>query len=182
MRHVAIFVAGSFHRIRLKIVGFARPCSTFHAFLPVGKRPFSMRLPRRPNRSTQAIPSIHTAFPIAPSSQSSSTPNQSFEPNQSPEGFIEDGIEVVPLERSNSTCAKIVSPCTDDKELASPSPLEKPLPGLPCTRVEPAPRRGWARWPKRQRITIIILMQLFLLGGVSLALGLMFSPNSPIRW
>lgn len=136
-----------------------------------------MRIPRRPAKSIQAIPSIYTSFQINYKALSSSSANES------PESVIEDGIEVVPIERSNTTCGKIVSPGIEEKEIVSRVPLElfiagKPLPSLPCLRKQRSLRRLWNRLPAKHRICILVGMQVVLL--VSLIGGLLSIKGSPL--
>jgi hypothetical protein len=128
-----------------------------------------MRFFTRPAKRIQAIPSIHTAFPARYNQNCATSPNESHK------STIEEGLEVVPIERSNSTCGKIVSPGTDDKELVSRSPLdlhigEKPLPNLPHSRRSSRLRTRWKRLPAKLRIVILVgiqvIMVLILFGGL----------------
>jgi hypothetical protein len=136
-----------------------------------------MRFSRQRTRSIQALPSIYTAFPIIYEQISSTSTNES------PDTFIAEGIEVVPLERSNTTCAKIVSPGTEEKETVSKTPLQlhiatKPLPGLPRPRQKPTPRRRWDRMPVKRRIVILVGIQMILV--IALLGGLMCIRGNPL--
>jgi hypothetical protein len=121
-----------------------------------------MHLPRRSVKSIQPLPSIYTAFPI--NNEDSSTSEHS---GKCLIRHIEDGIEVVPLERSNILSAPILSPDEAEKELfisweEKVSPSDKPLPRLP--------KSPWARLSLKQRIIVILGVQLALLLTVGLSL------------
>lgn len=80
---------------------------------------------------------------------------------------IEDGIEVVPFERCNSTSAPILSPDQGEKEVfivsqTEEQAVEKPLPNLP--------RCPWQRMSLRQRILGLLGIQMIMLLTIGLAL------------
>ncbi|KAF2027195.1 hypothetical protein EK21DRAFT_102737 [Setomelanomma holmii] len=120
-----------------------------------------MHLPRRSLKSIQPLPSIYTAFPA------SSDDNTSGENSgRCLIRHIEDGIEVVPIERSNLLSAPILSPDQAEKEIFIMSqrqldPSDKPLPRLP--------RSLWAKLSLRQRILAILGVQLAMLLTIGLA-------------
>jgi len=125
-----------------------------------------MRLPNRSISSIQPLPSIYTTFP--PNYDS----NQSTDTSGINSGTcflqkIEDGIEVVPFERSNHLSAPILSPEQPEKEVFVLSEeemqaCEKPLPSLP--------RCIWQRMSKRRRILVLIVLQLLMLLTIGLSL------------
>jgi hypothetical protein len=136
-----------------------------------------MRFTQRPTRGTQALPSIHTAFPVIYDQISSTSTNES------PQSTIEEGLEVVPLERSTSTCAKIVSPGTEEKETVSKTLLQlhiatKPLPRLP-NRRKSRTRERWDQLPVKQRILVLVGTQLALI--LALFGGLMCIRGNPLN-
>lgn len=121
-----------------------------------------MHLPRRSLQSIQPLPSIYTAFPANSDNNTSSVTSGKCLIRD-----IEDGIEVVPLERSNLLSAPILSPDQDEKEVLimsqrKLSPSDKPLPRLP--------RSLWARLSLKQRILAILGVQLAMLLTIGLAL------------
>jgi|TARA_R110002003_G_scaffold37_16_gene2222 hypothetical protein len=108
------------------------------------------------------LPSIYTAFPANSDNNTSSVTSGKCLIRD-----IEDGIEVVPLERSNLLSAPILSPDQDEKEVLimsqrKLSPSDKPLPRLP--------RSLWARLSLKQRILAILGVQLAMLLTIGLAL------------
>jgi hypothetical protein len=125
-----------------------------------------MRLPYRSISSIQALPSIYTNFPLNYDS------NQSTDTSGINSGTrfirkIEDGIEVVPFERSNALSAPILSPDQEEKEVFVVSQeemnaSEKPLP--------PLPRCIWNQMSLRQRILVLLGLQLLMLMTVGLSL------------
>ncbi|KAF1943702.1 hypothetical protein EJ02DRAFT_484961 [Clathrospora elynae] len=125
-----------------------------------------MRLPYRSISSIQALPSIYTTFPTHYDN------NQSSDTSGINSGTcfirqIEDGIEVVPFERSNALSAPILSPAQDEKEVVVFSQkemdaFEKPLPTLP--------RSIWSRMSLRQRILALLGIQFLMLMTIGLAL------------
>ncbi|KAG9193823.1 hypothetical protein G6011_03858 [Alternaria panax] len=125
-----------------------------------------MRLPHRSINSIQPLPSIYTTFPSNyDSSQSTDTPG--INSGTYLLRKIEDGIEAVPLERSNILSAPILSPDQEEKEVFVPSckeidALEKPLPNLPkCI---------WHRTSLRQRILALLGIQFLMLLTIGLSL------------
>jgi hypothetical protein len=128
----------------------------------------SMQLPRRSVRSIQELPSIHTAFAIhyqAVRTHSASTASNSA---RSPD--IEDGLEVVPLERDSILSAPIVSAYLDEKEvfISTQELSEKPLPNPPTSLWG----RTWGRMSVKYRVLAVLGLQalvLFTVGMVLLA-------------
>jgi hypothetical protein len=127
-----------------------------------------MQLPRRSVRSIQELPSIHTAFAIhyqAVRTHSASTAsNSASSPN------IEDGLEVVPLERDSILSAPIVSASLDEKEvfISTQELSEKPLPNPPTSLWG----RTWGRMSVKYRVLAVLGLQalvLFTVGMVLLA-------------
>jgi hypothetical protein len=121
-----------------------------------------MQLPRRSIKNIQPLPSIYTVFPT--NNEDSSTSEHS---GKCLIRHIEDGIEVVPLERCNILSAPILSPDQAEKELFIPqkhhsSPAEKPLPRLPTSL--------WARLSLKQRILALLGIQLAMMLTIGLAL------------
>jgi hypothetical protein len=129
-----------------------------------------MHLPRRTVKSIQPLPSIHTAFPLTGVHKN----ELSEKSRRCPIREIEDGIEVVPFERSNVLSAPILSPDQGDKEvlISRTSPLDKPLP-------KPPPKSLWARLSIKQRIIAILIVQFVTLITVGLALLAMRHHSSP---
>ncbi|KAF1833610.1 hypothetical protein BDW02DRAFT_373769 [Decorospora gaudefroyi] len=125
-----------------------------------------MRLPNRSIGSIQPLPSIFTAFP--PNHDS----NQSTDTSGINSGTcfirrIEDGIEVVPFERSNALSAPILSPDQGEKEVfvtvqEETNVGEKPLPT--------PPRCIWHRMSPRQRIFAVLALQFLMLMTIGLSL------------
>jgi hypothetical protein len=121
-----------------------------------------MNLPRRCVKSIQPLPSIYTVFPVHHDANSTSEHS-----GRCLIRHIEDGIEVVPLERSNILSAPILSPDQAEKELfitsqEETSPSEKPLPRLP--------KAPWAKLSLKQRIFAIVGLQLAMMLTIGLAL------------
>jgi hypothetical protein len=121
-----------------------------------------MQLPRRSVKSIQPLPSIYTVFPA--NDQDNITSENS---GKCLIRHIEDGIEVVPLERSNILSAPILSPDRAEKELFIPqkhdsSPSEKPLPRLPTS--------FWSKTSLKQRIAALLGFHLVLMLTIGLAL------------
>ncbi|KAF1919464.1 hypothetical protein BDU57DRAFT_443604 [Ampelomyces quisqualis] len=129
-----------------------------------------MNLPRRSVRSIQPLPSIYTAFPINNEDSSTSEHSGKCLLRQ-----IEDGIEVVPLERSNILSAPILSPDEAEKELFITSEEEVSLSDKPLPRL---PKSPWERLSLNQRIFAIIGVQLALLLVVGLSLLAVRNPAS----
>jgi len=125
-----------------------------------------MQLPRRSVRSIQELPSIHTAFAVhyqAVRTHSASTASNSA---KSPD--IEDGLEVVPLERDSILSAPIVSAYLDEKEvfISTQELSEKPLPSLPTSLWS----RTWGRMSVKYRVLTILGLQALILFTVGMAL------------
>jgi len=121
-----------------------------------------MHLPRRSAKSIQPLPSIHTAFPAVKLDSKSSGENS----GKCLIRRIEDGIELVPIERCNILSAPILSPDQGEKEVLisqkETSPLDKPLPTLP--------KSIWARMSLKQRMLAILGVQCATLLTIGLAL------------
>ena len=121
-------------------------------------------LPWTSTRSTAAshqLPSILTFFPRSTSALS--------QRSDQPRG-IEDGIEVVPVEREDDS-AKMLSPCQDEseKEVVFISKLDrelehnaKPLPMLPGSK--------WSRLRTKYRVIAIVIIQILMILIVGLSL------------
>lgn len=125
-----------------------------------------MQLPRRSLRSIQELPSIHTAFAIhyqAIRTHSASTASNSA---RSPD--VEDGLEVVPLERDSILSAPIASAYLDEKEvfIGTQEVLEKPLPNLPASLWS----RTWGRMSVKYRVLAVLGLQALVLLAVGVAL------------
>lgn len=118
--------------------------------------------PRRSIKNIQPLPSIYTAFP--PTYDRSTASEHS---GKCLIRRIEEGIEVVPIERCNILSAPILSPDQAEKEVLIISQKElgrgdKPLPILPRTL--------WGRLSVKQRIVAIVFVQAALLLTIGLAL------------
>ncbi|KAF2646436.1 hypothetical protein P280DRAFT_11533 [Massarina eburnea CBS 473.64] len=117
-----------------------------------------MHPPRQSTRSIPVLPSIYTSFPTDsnPSSRNTSA-------NDSTSTCVEDGIELVPIERSNSTCGKILSPGTEEKEVISsaefPHASTKSLPDLPRGRWGKSPKSSCGRCPIKCRILVLFAVK-----------------------
>jgi hypothetical protein len=125
-----------------------------------------MQFPRRSVRSIQELPSIHTAFAVhykAVRTHSASTASNSA---VSPD--IEDGLEVVPLERDSILSAPIVSAYLDEKEvfISSQEVSEKPLPEIPKSIWS----RTWGRMSVKYRVLAVLGVQALVLLTVGIAL------------
>jgi len=135
--------------------------------LLIGHGPFdTMHFPHKSSKSTlhQSLPSIQTLF--------RSSPNENVTVHSSLLEYparVVDGIEVVPLERQNSSTTKICTPGTEEKEVIAGweerlklELAEKPLPSLPGSR--------WSRVSTKNRIIAILCLQFLML----LTIGLSF--------
>jgi hypothetical protein len=132
-----------------------------------------MRLSWKTSRSQSAnkhLPSIFTLF--------GSTDNRSE--YQAP--TVEDGIEVVPIERDDaSSGAKMLSPCQDEKEVVTSWKMDimdtelalalKPLPTLPGSK--------WSRLHVKHRISAIICVQICI--ALIIGLSLMSAKKKSYR-
>jgi hypothetical protein len=121
-----------------------------------------MQLPRRSVKSIQPLPSIYTTFSV--NNEGNNSSEHSGKCLIRP---IEDGIEVVPIERCNVLSAPILSPDTAEKELFITSgeesiPSEKPLPRLP--------RPYWARLSLRRRVLALLAVQIAMVLTIGLSL------------
>src|SRR4051812_4462221 len=125
-----------------------------------------MRLPHRTIKSIQPLPSIYTTFPVNYDSTHSSN-NSGVNSGTCLMRQIEDGIEVVPFERSKPPSAPILSPDQAEKEVFVAPQKEmdcsvKPLPDLP--------RSIWQRISLRQRILAVLGVQFAMLLTIGLSL------------
>lgn len=175
---VVIFIRSLFHHSLFTILsvwlvrqrGYPLLISTQNLFVAF------MRLPHRSINSIQPLPSIYTTFPSNyDSSQSTDTPGVNSGTCLLKK--IEDGIEIVPFERSNILSAPILSPDQNEKEVFVPScnaidAHEKPLPNLP--------RCMWHRMSRQQRILALLVIQFLMLLTIGLSL-LAVKDRSPIR-
>ncbi|KAF1968162.1 hypothetical protein BU23DRAFT_267872 [Bimuria novae-zelandiae CBS 107.79] len=130
-----------------------------------------MRFARRSpsNIPNPGLPSILTLFPT-----DDQRSWQAFV-SDSADRQIEEGLEIVPIERSNTSCGKTVSPDTDEKEVLSATlTLEethsKPLPPLPKAAWLLFAREKWCQLPVKQRMVILLGVQLGLLLTICLSL------------
>jgi hypothetical protein len=130
-----------------------------------------MQLPRRSVKSIQPLPSIYTTFRI----ENDDNNNSGEHSGRCLIREIEDGIEVVPFERSNMLSAPILSPDQAEKELficprRDLNPSHKPLPQLPSSL--------WTRLSLKQRILALLGVQLALL--LTIGLALMAAKHRPL--
>jgi hypothetical protein len=130
-----------------------------------------MQLPRRSVKSIQPLPSIYTAFNVQNDNNNSSGEHS----GKCLIRQIEDGIEVVPFERSNILSAPILSPDQAEKELFITSrrgfsPSDKPLPRLPSSL--------WARLSLKQRTLALLGVQLAIM--LTIGLALMAAKHHPL--
>lgn len=126
-----------------------------------------MRFPRRSVKSISSfsgrqLPSLITFFP-ANQLQNVSEQDQT----QNSPTRIEDGIELVPIERQDTSCGKILTPGQEEKEVTSGGKAgielwTKPLPNLPTTK--------WSRMPVKRRIITILCIQFCMLLTIALSL------------
>jgi hypothetical protein len=117
-------------------------------------------VPRRSLTSIQPLPSIYTVFPSHYTRVSSSTASGGL---NSPR--VEDGLEVVPLERDGILSAPILSPWYEEKEvylISQEEFTEKPLPS--------PPRSLWKRMSVKYRVISLLALQAAILLTVGLAL------------
>lgn len=163
MPDVAIFVLCSFHRYQpeerrqLENI-FDYSYRRVHCVCPLigHNRVAPMRFSRPSSRTAplQALPSIITGFPISGGRSIQSAGTDSDDRKE-----VEDGIEVVPIERSDSMGGKIVSPGTEEKEVVLTTQLRplltKPLPCPPKTNWMNWIRIEWLRLSVKRRMLII---------------------------
>ena len=112
--------------------------------------------------SSQSLPSILTLFPT---NYGRITAAQT--PPEDSARRIEDGIELVPIERQNSSTAKILSPGREEKEVVPGPKLDieisaKPLPSLPGSK--------WSRMSIRNRIIALLCIQFCMISTIGLSL------------
>lgn len=125
-----------------------------------------MRLPHRSLKSIQPLPSIYTTFPANYDNTHSSI-DSGINSGTCLIRQVEDGIEVLPLERCNILSAPILSPDQEEKEVfvvlqEEMEANEKPLPRLPTSM--------WLRMSTRQRILALLCLQFLMLMTIGLAL------------
>ena len=143
-----------------------------------------MRFPRQPPRSTPhtALPSILTLFPAR---QGRTVVSSRTNDSRQLQNISQEGIEVVPIERSNTPCGKTVSPSADEKEVSPLSTTSwaqrvrsKPLPKLPQ-------ERNWRRTLKRKWSALSIKKRVLILLGaqasVLVTIGLSIFAINPSR-
>lgn len=126
-----------------------------------------MQLPRRSVRSIQELPSIRTAFPVH--YQLVRTHSASTASNSARSPDIEDGLEVVPLERDSVLSAPIVSAYVDEKEvfiITQQEVDEKPLPDVPDSIWS----RTWGRMSLKYRVYAVLGLQAVVLLTIGVAL------------
>ncbi|KAL6711580.1 hypothetical protein ACN47E_004514 [Coniothyrium glycines] len=136
-----------------------------------------MRPPNRSFKSIRPLPSLYTTFPVTHDTTYSSI-DSGIDPETCMIRQIEDGIEVLPLERCNNLSAPILSPDRDEKEVFVRSQKEidiaqKPLPRLPTSR--------WRRLSTRQRILVLLGVQFVMLSTIGLALLATKGRNSKVK-
>lgn len=126
-----------------------------------------MRFPYRPQKppSTPALPSILTLFPADHDHQISRA--SSREQANSHQGAAH-GLEVVPIERCNTSCGKTVSPDTEEKEvlhaaIESRNRRSKPLPPLPKAAWKALAKAKWYRLPVKRRMGVLLCVCIFLM-------------------
>ncbi|CAI6340850.1 unnamed protein product [Periconia digitata] len=131
-----------------------------------------MQFPRRTLQSIPTLPSIYTSFPVR------SEPNNrtlSANDTTASTATVETGIELVPIERSNTTYDKILSPVTDEKEVVVKTRFShiraKPLPHLPRDRWLKSPTHTWNRLSVKYRILALLFVQVCL--GLTIMGGLL---------
>ncbi|KAF1931925.1 uncharacterized protein M421DRAFT_417661, partial [Didymella exigua CBS 183.55] len=118
-----------------------------------------MQLPRRSVRSIQELPSIHTAFPVH--YKPVRTHSASTASNSARSPSVEDGLEVVPLERDSILSAPIVSAYLNEKEvfINKQEILWKPLPNIPTSIWS----RAWGRMSVKYRVLAVLGLQALVL-------------------
>jgi hypothetical protein len=117
-------------------------------------------VPRRSLTRIQPLPSIYTVFSSQYTRVSSSTASGGSE---SPR--VEDGLEVVPLERDGMLSAPILSPWYEEKEVYLISQEECPEKPLPRP-----PRSLWKRMSVKYRVISLLALQAAVLLAIGLAL------------
>lgn len=133
-----------------------------------------MQFPRRTLRSIPTLPSIYTSFPSHAELDSRTASTNETTASTVTTDDIESGLELVPIERSNTTCGKILSPITDEKEVVIEAnvlyPRAKPLPSLPRHRWRESPKHSWNQLRLRYRVLAVICAQvclaLTIMGGM----------------
>ncbi|KAF2715475.1 hypothetical protein K504DRAFT_497349 [Pleomassaria siparia CBS 279.74] len=128
-----------------------------------------MRLPRSSSRATttQALPSIQTLFRSSPTLNGSPCTGTPVSPPKVSDKEVEDGIELVPIERlKREDTSKICTPSSDEKEFVSRSQLDLEFGSKPLPRVP----KKWIRLSIKWRIVAIICLQLLFLLTIVLSL------------
>lgn len=115
---------------------------------------YSWRTPK--NTAIPTLPSILTFFPAGEDQRSSQQIAR-----ESADDRIGEGLEIVPIERSNTSCGKTVSPDTEEKEvlstkLALRENSVKPLPPLPKTAWLLLAKAKWYKQPVRRRVLFLL--------------------------
>jgi hypothetical protein len=116
-----------------------------------------MRFPGSTKRlPTPAVPSILTLFPVDQGTVLEKSPV-----TQRTDSCVGYGLEVVPIERCNTSCGKTVSPDTPEKEviygtLKNWNRQSKPLPPLPNASWKALIKRKWYRLPAKKRIAVLL--------------------------
>ncbi|KAK7192073.1 glucan 4-alpha-glucosidase [Paraphaeosphaeria sporulosa] len=112
-----------------------------------------MRFPGRSSKTTPtpAVPSILTLFPVLDDTVLEKAPVTHRADN-----CVGYGLEVVPIERCNTSCGKTVSPDTPEKEvlyatLTDWNRRSKPLPPLPNAAWKVLVKRKWYRLPSNAK-------------------------------
>jgi hypothetical protein len=126
-----------------------------------------MQFPRRSVRSIQELPSIYTVFPANYKPLRTYSASTASESARSLD--IEDGLEVVPLERDSALSAPIVSAYLDEKEVfivTHGEVQEKPLPSVPRSMWD----RTWGRMSVKYRVFAVLGLQAVVLLTVGISL------------
>ncbi|KAF2464322.1 uncharacterized protein BDR25DRAFT_296958 [Lindgomyces ingoldianus] len=136
-----------------------------------------MPFPRRSARSisSQRLRSHRTSLSTSHGTHTPTEASCRISPSR-----VEDGIELVPIERQNSASAKQIAPGQEEKEVVPLSRLDleisrKPLPSLPQSR--------WNRMSVKHRILTILCIQfcMVLTIGLSLRAPRSKSASSPAK-
>ncbi|KAJ4356751.1 uncharacterized protein N0V89_004787 [Didymosphaeria variabile] len=129
---------------------------------------FSRRSPK--NIPIPTLPSILTFFPVDDKQPLGKAPT-----NERVESGIGYGLEVVPIERCNTSCGKTVSPDHEQKEvlytsLTHVNTQTKPLPPLPKAAWKVSAKGKWYRLSVKRRIFVLLCVQFGLLLIICLSL------------
>lgn len=133
-----------------------------------------MRFPHRSVQSipSQPLPSILTTFPNERNQDGTSTEQSAGENSADSAG---EGIELVPIERSNTTCGKMLSPGKEEKEVTNESRVElllstKPLPSIPKLGWGGRSKAEWDRLPVKKRVLVLVSIQVLMITTIGLSL------------